>query len=155
LEAQPDKLKVEFGKPRHNWLFVEIRLGNFHLEFDASGVLDDSLADLVSCLVLVEQGVDASVSWWLEPPEIYFQFSIQPPSIRFEILESDDLHAVSPLRKRQLFCMEASHEAIILPFWRALQKLNPADFNEGSWHPLPLEKLEKLTNLIKARKQLG
>jgi hypothetical protein len=51
--------------------------------------------------------------------------------------------------------MEASHEAVILPFWRALQKLNLADFNEENWYPLPLEKLEKLTNLIKARKQLG
>jgi len=130
-------------------------LGNFHLEFDASGVLDDSLADLVSCLLLIEQGVDASVSWWLEPAEISFQFSIKPQSIRFEILETDDLHAVSPLPKRQLFLMEASREAVILPFWRALQKLNPADFSEGNWYPLPLEKLEKLTNLIKARKQLS
>jgi hypothetical protein len=95
------------------------------------------------------------VSWWLEPAEISFHFSMQPSSIRFEILESDNVHAVRSLSKRQLFCMEASHEAIILPIWRALQKLNPADFNEGSWHPLPLEKLEKLTNLIKARKQLG
>jgi hypothetical protein len=155
LETQLVKLKVEFGKPRHDWLFVELRLGNFHLEFDASGVLDDPLANLVSCLLLVEEGIDASVSWWLEPAEISFRFSIQPQGIQFEVLESDDLHAVGPLPKRQLLYMEASHEAIILPFWRALQKLNPADFNEESWYPLPLEKMEKLTNLIKTRKQLG
>lgn len=155
METQLAKLEIEFGKPRHDWLSVELRLGSFYLEFDASGVLDDPLADLVSCLLLVEQGVDAAVSWWLEPAEISFQFSIQPHSIRCDILELDDLHAVSPLPKRQLLCIEASREAIILPFWRALQKLNPADFNEESWYPLPLEKLEKLTNLIKARKQIG
>ena len=131
---------------------MELRIGDFFLGFDASGVLNDPLADLVSCLLLVEQGVDASVSWWLEPAEISFQFSIQPQSIRFEILESDDLHSVGPLPKRQLLCMEASPEAVMLPFWRALQKLKPADFNEESWHPLPLGKLEKLTDLIKSRK---
>jgi hypothetical protein len=91
----------------------------------------------------------------LEPAEISFQFSIQPQSIRLTIFESDNLHAVSSLSKQQLLYIEASYEAVILPFWRALQKLNPADFNEGNWYPLPLEKLEKLTNLIRARTQIS
>ena len=155
METQLAKLSVGFGKPQYDWLSVELRLGNFFLEFDASGVLDDPLAELVSCLLLVEQGVDASVSWWLEPAEISFQFSIQSQNIRFEVLKLDDADAASPLSKRQLFCLEASHEAIVIPFWRALQKLNPADFNEGNWYPLPLEKLEKLTRLLKVRKQPG
>jgi hypothetical protein len=155
LETQPAKLKLEFGKPQHGWLAVELRLGSFCLEFAASDGLNDPLADLVSCLLLVEQGADAAVSWWLEPAEISFRFSLQPAAIRFEILESDDLHTVSPLPTRQLLCLEASREAIVLPFWRALQKLNPANFNEENWYPLPLEKLAKLTNLLKARRQLG
>jgi hypothetical protein len=137
------------------WLAVELRVGDFCLAFNASRVLDDPLTGLVSCLLLVVQGVDASVSWWLEPAEISFQFSIQPQSIRLTIFESDNLHAVSSLSKQQLLCIEASYEAVILPFWRALQKLNPADFNEGNWYPLPLEKLEKLTNLIRARTQIS
>jgi hypothetical protein len=155
LKPQPTKLTIEFGKPRHAWLFVNLRTDNFCLEFDASGVLHDPLADLISCLLLVMQGVEASVSWWLEPAEISFQFSSQPHGIQFSIFELDDLHATRPLLKRQLLCVEANYEAIILPFWRALQKLDPADFKEGNWYPLPLEKLKKLTQLIKARKQLG
>lgn len=153
MNAPPAKLKIAFGKPLHNWLPVEFVMGDFHLEFQASGVLSDPLADLVSSLLLVTQGVDAAVDWWLEPAAFSFQFSIQPQGIQLEIIAIDDLHSVRPLSRRQLFCVAASYEAIIVPFWRALQKLTPADFNEANWHPLPLEKQKKLTSLLKARRQ--
>jgi hypothetical protein len=61
LETQLAKLKVELGKPQHGWLAVELRVGDFCLAFNASRVLDDPLTGLVSCLLLVVQGVDALV----------------------------------------------------------------------------------------------
>ncbi|QKG52700.1 hypothetical protein [Hymenobacter sp. BRD67] len=155
MKTKPLKLQVEFGMPQYKWLPVELTIGDFHLKFQASGVLNDPLADLISCLLLVMQGVDASVSWWLEPAELAFQFNIQPQGIQLKISELDDWHSISPQFKQQLFCLEASQQIVLLPFWRALQKLNPADFNRKNWFPLPIKKLEKLTNLIKARKQLG
>jgi hypothetical protein len=155
LETQATKLKIEFGKPQYDWLPVRLAINDFQLEFSASGVLYDPLADLVACLLLVAKGVDASVDWWLEPAEVSFRFAIQPAGIQIKVLESDDIHSAHPLPERQLVCMEDSYEAMLLPFWRALRKLKPTDFGGEAWYPLPLEKIEELTRLIKAPKELG
>jgi hypothetical protein len=131
---------------------VRLALNDFQLEFSTSGVLHDPLADLVACLLLVTQGIDASVEWWLEPNAVSFQFAIQQSGIQIKVLESDHVHPASSLPERQLVCAEASYEALILPFWRALRKLNSTDFGGKAWHPLPLEKIDELTRLLKARK---
>jgi len=152
LEILDNKLKVKFGKPEYNWLPVVFEMNDFHLKIHASGVINNPLNDLVTCLLLVMQGVDASVSLWLEPFEISFEFSIQPQGIQLVITELDDWHTMNPQFKQQLFCIEGSYEIIIIPFWRALQKLNPTDFNKKHWCPLPIKKIMQLTSLIKARK---
>ena len=95
------------------------------------------------------------MSWWLEPAEVQFQFALTPRGIELLISESDNWHFVDSSSRRQVFSTEASYEAVVLPFWRALRKLNSADFNEKNWYPLPVEKLEKLTQLINARKRLN
>lgn len=152
MEIQATKLKIEFGQPQYDWLPVRLVINDFQLDFTASGVLCDPLADLVACLLLVAQGIDASVDWWLEPAEVSFRFAIQPAGIQFKVLELDDIHSTYLLTKRQLVCVETSYEALLLPFWRALRKLNPTDFGGKAWYPLPLEKIAELTRLIKARK---
>jgi hypothetical protein len=148
LGTQATKLKIEFGKPQYDWLPVRLAINDFQLDFNASG----ALADLVACLLFVTQGIDASVDWWLEPTEVSLRFAIQPAGIQLKVLESDDIHSAHLLTKRQLVCVETSYEAILLPFWRALRKLNPTCFGGKAWYPLPLEKIEELTRLIKARK---
>jgi hypothetical protein len=150
LGAQFDKLKIEFGKPHYNWLPVSLTAGDFILKFKASGVLDDPIAELVRCLLFVTQGIEASMTWWLEPQEYGFQFSVMPRGdIQLCISERPESGF-----SKQMFSLNTSFEAVVLPFWRALRKLNPNDFTDVNWFPLPLEKLAKLTELIKARKLL-
>ncbi|MGI4865469.1 MAG: hypothetical protein ACRYFZ_16225 [Janthinobacterium lividum] len=148
MEAQLNKLKIGFGKPHHDWLPVSIKMGSFVLEFKASGVLDDPIVELVRCLLFATQEIEASMSWWLEPEEYSFQFSIMPRgAMQLVISESSKSRSY-----KQLFHLDASFEEVVLPFWRALRKLNPSDFTGADWYPLPLEKLEKLTQLLKVRK---
>lgn len=138
---------VKFGQPEHGWLPVMITSGEFILDFDASATLGDTVADLVQTLLLITQQVDASVNWFLEPLEYRFEFRVElAEEVRLTIYE-----LVESSKPELVFSRQASYDDIVLPFWRALQKLNLTDFDGVRWHALPFEKLQKLKTLVKAR----
>jgi hypothetical protein len=64
-----DNFEITIGSPHYGWLPIRIILGNYHLDLEASNVLNDPLAELIDWVTFVKEGVSGfrRVCFWLEP----------------------------------------------------------------------------------------
>jgi hypothetical protein len=130
------KLEIEFSPPRHGWM--QVRLGN-ELQFTASHVPFDSLAELVNALSAFLESGRAGVARFNCEPEAY-ELSIEP-GIAPGLLR---LRAGSA---REHWSHEGDAQKIGRTIWRALRKLE-SQFDPTHWtHGFPSRALETLGRL--------
>jgi len=135
-----NKLTVRFGVPEHGWLPVMFQAGDFELQFAASNVPNNPLADLCSTLVLVLQGVSAEVRWHLEPDWYYFRFEVGGELCTLIITEEPSHVEISRVTR--------TIKSLIMPFYRAL-KGTTSLLDTSEWVGITPEKLKTLTLLAK------
>jgi hypothetical protein len=85
-------ISIFLGPPEHGWLPVDFYYQDFHLEFDASGVLNDPIEELYHVITKLENNEYRQVIWWLEPGAYLFDFKKSGQHTTLTITETKYLH---------------------------------------------------------------
>ena len=137
-------IAIAFGTPQHGWLPVDFHYQDFHLDFSASVVLNDSIDELYDAIFKLEDSEARQVIWWLEPAAYFFDFVRKGQNITLTISETQDLHSESD-DKIQLIIITADYKKIIEPFRIALRKFCSQIYEENHWpYKLHKDKIERL-----------
>ena len=131
-------------KPEHGWMRCILSIDEDTIEFDASDVPNNPLADLIECLWQCCRGTPSEVWWHLEPAGYYFQFLPQPEQVDFVLLYSED----SSNRRRTLRQVSVPMPGLLLMFWRSAKKVASFGLGEPHWPQVDIADLEKLRNKI-------
>ena len=85
-------ISLTFGEPEHGWLPVNFTYQDFHLEFYASDVLNDSIEELFNASFPFNSSDPNSVTWWLEPEASIFEIKREESKFSLTIFETENLH---------------------------------------------------------------
>jgi hypothetical protein len=140
-----DKLiSIVFGTPEHGWLPVDIHYKDFHLNFDASDVLNDPTEELYNAITELKYSEVRQTTWWLEPMAYFLDFEKKGQIFSLTIIETDDLHDETA-EKKQLIKITGNEKEIIEPFRKELKQFFSHNYEEKHW-PFKLDK-NKTNNL--------
>ena len=131
-----NSILITFGTPKHGWLPVVFHHRNFHLDFDASDVLNNPIEELLDAIT--NQSGMARVTWWLEPAGYYFEIEKNEQNISLTIIETEDIHNESADEKL-LIKIIGSEKEIIEPILNSLKQFSSKEYEENHW-PYKLEK---------------
>jgi hypothetical protein len=122
-------LRVNIKLPQHGWLPVLITYGTFVIEFAASDVPNNQIEDLLTAIWAAGQGTKALVEWHLEPAYYYFEFIPRQQDMCLRI----SYQGVTEACSSEICVIHGKKQHILLPFWRALRKLETAEVAETDW----------------------
>ena len=142
------KIELKLGNPKNGWLPVKLKSNDFELEFCASNIPENSTDKLNESLILALNKIESEICWNLEP-ECYF-FELKPKGIDINLIISKS-NGITESRSR-IYKMTGDFESVILPLYRSLKKFCTLDFNKADWTKIENIKLNKLTELVKKRK---
>lgn len=143
-----NKLQITFGEPEHHWLPVHLIIADFDLEFEASPILNDPIEQLIETLIMVSEGIDAEVLWFLEPLEYIFRFKLKSGGVSLLITVKAEESSES-----EVYQFTGDFHAVVLPFWRAIKaRFANNQFPAMHWSSPSAERLQKLDIAIKSRK---
>ena len=125
-------ISVTFGVPSHGWLPVDFRHQDFHLEFDASDVLNDPLDELYNAITKIQNNERRQITWWLEPGAYFFDIEKRGENIVLAISETSDLHNAKAV-KEVLHTIKGDDAQIIKPLRVALKKFCSITYHEEQW----------------------
>ncbi|MCH3885445.1 hypothetical protein [Tenacibaculum aquimarinum] len=143
-----DKIELNFGKPESGWLPTEFKYAEFELNFDASDVPKIPTDLLCECLISTLKGIESKMYWFLEPG--YYMFELIPNGKKIELLISNS--NVLNEKRKGIYKISGDFESIILPLFRSLKKFDTLEFKDNDWEKINEIELNKLTELIKERK---
>lgn len=85
------RFMLQIGRPRFGWLPLSITIGDVTVEDEASGVLNDPLAEIADVAVAMgrNDGLSERVSIWLEPEWLDLQFEATAGAETVEIALHD------------------------------------------------------------------
>ncbi len=121
------EVSFEFQSPRHGWLPLNIRLGEFVLDIHASVVLNDPLEELIDWGQYVLDGTSGfrRVCFWLEPDGYALDvFADRIDLVKVCVASEDSFHthmASSPM-KTEFICM-VQRSRLAMGLYQALTKL--------------------------------
>ena len=130
---------VNFEEPKHNWIKVRLKRDDFNLEFHASAIPDNPVAELISSLLKISSGVSSTIVWHTEPEKYILSFEKQNEEYQLQIVRYLDTKNQS-----LLFTSNGDFAKIIVPFYRAIKNLFSSAINEKDWPIQDIEKIEKL-----------
>lgn len=133
-----NSISIAFGTPKHGWLPVNFHHKDFHLNFDASDVLNDPIEEIYNVVAKLQDGEHRQVIWWLEPGAYFFDIEKKGQTILLTISETEDLHSENA-NKTFLHSIAGDNEQIINPFRIALKQFC-LQTHEGSHWPYYLDK---------------
>ena len=135
---------IFFGIPKHGWLPIDFHYKDFHLDFDASDVLNDPVEELYNAVTKLTDNERRRVAWWLEPAAYFFDFERSGQNIILSIIETEDLHNESS-DKTLLIKIIGDDREIIEPFRIALRNFSLHTYEENRWqYKLDKDKIESL-----------
>lgn len=135
------KLIVVFGAPSTGWLPLQVSSQHAAIELNASSVPDDFVADLITALgsVAIAQGRSSAIANE-EPTKVEVAFLRTGPRMELRIHRQ--------IRDGETFVFEGPASDVIIPFWRALRRLqHDQDFAQWRW-PFPVERMNRLSELV-------
>lgn len=116
--------------PRHGWLPVRFTTGSVDLQFAASNVLNDPLAELYNSIKRLLNNKTGEVTWWLEPYTYFFYFErIGPNDFRLTISEASDMDD----EREQLAVLNGSYKQLIAPMRKALLEFCDFEYEKTHW----------------------
>ncbi len=139
-----NSISIVFGIPEHGWLPVDFHYKDFHLEFDASDVLNDPTEELYSAVKKLQDNEIKRITWWLEPGAYFFDFERKGQIITLTIIETDDLHDESSAQT-ELIKITGNDKGIIEPFRNLLKQFYLQTYEENHWpYNLDKSKIEEI-----------
>jgi hypothetical protein len=138
---------LSFEPPRHGWLPVRVEGADQVIEFDASDVPNNPVADLCEALFLVTRGQAAAVLWHLEPDGyyLYLEPGARATAVRLTFAQNSVRAAEEPV-----LSITAPTNHVLLTLWRFLRRFETAAFTEPDWPPVNFTGLDALGQRIKA-----
>ena len=127
-----NKIIIEFGIPIHGWLPVNFNLNEFHLNFEASDVLNNPIEELYNAITKLQDKESRQITWWLEPAAYIFEIEKKGKNLTFEITQTENLHKQSA-PKKSLLKITAEEEQIIIPFRKALKLFCSQTYENNNW----------------------
>lgn len=143
-----NKLQLTIGNPKNGWLPIELKSSDFKLEFNASNVPENPTDKLCEFLILAINGIESEICWNLEPECYFFELKPNGKVIDFIISKSGGITENGNL----IYKLTGEFESVILPMYRSLKKFSTLEFDKTDWKKIDQTKLNKLTDLIKERK---
>ena len=140
------RLRVGFRGPANGWLALELEdEGVTGFEVTVSYTPNDFLTELVWALRSCAAGDGTYEAFAHTEPEVYeFGFARSAEQVSFAVTEKRAANV--------LFAFAGAPRQIVLPFWRALRRLE-AEFAAVQWRgPFPTDDLAKLTAEVEALK---
>jgi len=131
-------ISITLGTPEHGWLPVDFHYKDFHLNFDASDVLNDPIEELFNVVTKLQDNEHRQVTWWLEPAAYLFEIERTGQIFILTIKEAKHLHNESAA-KRLLLTITGDNRQIIEPFRVALRTFSSQTYEENHW-PYKLDK---------------
>lgn len=135
---------VEFGEPARGWLPVVFSIGDFCLELESSDVPSNPLEAVLEALTIVPAGGSASVLWYLEPAECWFNFENQLDIVTLTITEKAS-HSQVPIL---LFRFVGSVQELLIPFYKALKQFTAHSYSETHWPKIANARVARLGQLL-------
>lgn len=139
---------MNFGKPKNGWLPIELKSADFELEFNTSNIPKNPTDKLCESLILAINGIETEMCWNLEPECYFFELKHSGKEIELNISKSEGITESRNL----IYKLTGDFESVILPIYRSLKKFNTLEFKKTDWKKIDESKLNKLTELVKDRK---
>lgn len=146
--TKPTKIGLNFGKPKNGWLPIELKSADFELEFNTSNIPKNPTDKLCESLILAINGIETEMCWNLEPECYFFELKHSGKEIELNISKSEGITESRNL----IYKLTGDFESVILPIYRSLKKFNTLEFKKTDWKKIDESKLNKLTELVKDRK---
>jgi hypothetical protein len=146
--TKPTKIRLNFGKPKNGWLPIELKSADFELEFNTSNIPKNPTDKLCESLILAINGIETEMCWNLEPECYFFELKHSGKEIELNISKSEGITESRNL----IYKLTGDFESVILPIYRSLKKFNTLEFKKTDWKKIDESKLNKLTELVKDRK---
>ncbi|MCE9577161.1 MAG: hypothetical protein K8W52_28695 [Deltaproteobacteria bacterium] len=118
-DADP-AVTLRFGTPKHGWLEIALTGPEGESHDVVSDVPGDSLRDLALAASAVLGGVDARVTWFLEPDQLVWRFRPDGDRVRISAV-SGTARSVATRRPTPIGALAARELALLI--WRALRRL--------------------------------
>ena len=141
----PDRFRVRFELPAVGSLPVALTANGDSVSFIASHTPYDSLSNLVAALITIvlTDTVDISIRWNTEPVEYEFRFETDANDIILSVIRWPDSTRLRE-SSQSAFTARGSRMDIVLPFWRALRRLESQATTRWEWqHPFPDRDMQK------------
>jgi len=141
-------IQLAFGPPEYGWLPVHFQAQGFHLELDVSDGPVNPLENLCSALISVLQGKPGEMGWNLEPVWYWFRFEPEiDEQITLRICRAEKFSAEAD----EILQITGAFSTMLLPFYKVLEQ-NALVADEDNWPIIDSDRMDKLTELISARK---
>jgi len=138
---------ISFEHPRHGWLPLRVEGAGRVIEFTASDVPNDPVAELCDALFLAARGESATVWWNLEPDGYYLHLEPLAPNTTLRLTFAP--HSARA-KEEEVLSVTAPTNRVLLVLWRFLRRFESAAFTEPHWPPVNFKGLEALGQRIKA-----
>jgi hypothetical protein len=133
-----NSVSIVLGTPEHGWLPVVFHYKDFHLDFEASDVLNDPIEELYNAVTKLQDNERRRTTWWLEPAVFFFDFEKKGHRIVLTIIEAGDIFDET-VENTQLITITGNEKRIIEPFRIALRLFSSQTYAENHW-PCNLDK---------------
>ena len=142
------KIELNLGKPKNGWLPIELYLAGLELKFVVSKIPSNPTRELCDTLISVMKNVESECRWNLEPKEYILRLTPNRNGIGFTVYKNGEANSEKLVAEHN-----GDFENIVLPLYRSLKKFETMDFNETDWTKIERIRMDKLTELIAARKR--
>ncbi|WP_105474946.1 hypothetical protein [Jejuia pallidilutea] len=146
--TKPRKIELNLGNPKNGWLPIELKSMDFELEFNASNIPESPTDKLCESLILAMKGIETEICWNLEPECYFFELKQIRKGIELNISKSGGITENRIL----IYELTGNFESVILPMYQSLKKFNTLEFDKTDWKEIDQKKLNKLTELVKSKK---
>lgn len=136
-----DSLKITLDTPRHGWLPVGIKLGNYQLLANASNVFNDPISELIELAIFVKKGGSSfrRVCLWLEPAgyAIDVKLSGHQRLLITILFDQDFIPPMNNTHMKEEYCCSVSPKTLYKALSDSLNQWFLCNFktNEKHWAP--------------------
>jgi hypothetical protein len=140
-----NELSVTFGKPKHGWLPITLRIGGQQINFDASDVPINPIDELLRVLLGVLQDNEGTVWWHLEPEGYYLHFEPKDKMVLLTLTSEENKNSQSKIAE-----ITATQRNVVLTFRAAINTLLSYDIREHDWPETSEKNLAELEKAIES-----
>lgn len=128
-----NSISITLGTPDYGWLPVAFRYKDFHIDFNASNVLNDPIDEINYVITQLKDNETKRVTFWLEAPAYYFDVTKNGNNFILTISYSDDWFD-KITEPNLLQTIKGSEDEIIEPLRSALKRFEALNYDKQHWY---------------------